>query len=291
MQNRTSSVDILHIPDVPPVNFPISFPSEDSYSPSTEPIVHIHFHDCFEVGYCFEGGGIFFVDGKIIPFSSRDVSIIFKNQLHIAQSDSSNISKWKFISILPELLLAELHIEELNNVFSILDNTRNFPNILEYSLYPKISELVFRLIEELHNKKPSFKSYIKSLVWQLFIEMERISPKVDNSDVYLKNNIQPLAPAFEYISNNYMKHLEVETLALLCHTTDRNLRRLFAKAIKLSPQEYIIKFRIQMAASLLRTTNNSIVNISSAVGFASLSSFNRQFKSLMGSCPKEWRAI
>lgn len=289
MQNRTKSVDIFHIPDLPPTGFPISIYGTETYSPSSEPIFNIHFHDSLEIGYCYEGEGTFFVDGKLIPFTARDVSIIFKNQLHIAQSDSLNISKWKFVSIIPELLLAELPLDEINTIFSILTNTTAFPNILTYTIYPRTSQLVLNLVEELINKLPGYKSYIKSLVWQLFIEIGRISPNTIDLKPLLKNNIKLLSPALEYISNNYMNHLEVSTLAAICNTSDRNLRRLFVKSLHLSPQDYIIKFRIHMASSLLRTTDDSVINISCSVGFSTLSSFNRHFKKLIGVSPKKWR--
>lgn len=289
MHNRTEILDIYHIPNLPLNSFPINFPGDNVHSPSDKPLFEMHFHDSLEIGYCYEGGGIFFSDGELFPFCARDVSIIFKNQLHIAQSDSSNMSKWDFISLVPELLLAELNLEEINNIISVLSSSTNFPNILSHSLYPMISQTVLSLIGELNNKKPGFKSYVKALVWQLFIELKRITNSLANQAPLLKTNIQALAPALEFISNNYMNKIEIAALEGLCHTSDRNLRRLFVKSLNLSPQLYIIKFRIHMASSLLRTTNNSILMISSSVGFSSLSSFNRQFKKLMGVSPRCFR--
>ena len=82
----------------------------------------------------------FFSDGEPYPFCARDVSIIFKNQLHIAQSDSSNMNKWSFISLVPELLLAELSLEEINNIITVLSNSTNFRNILTFVLSIKFAE-------------------------------------------------------------------------------------------------------------------------------------------------------
>lgn len=289
MQNRTSNLQILHIPDLPPKEFPISFPGTSTHSPSTKPICEMHFHDSMEIGYCYEGCGVFFADGKILPFSANDISIIFKNQVHIAQSDPENISKWKFIFLEPELLLSDLPLEELNNISALLSSVSNLPNILSYLSYPKISQLTSSLILELNNKHLGYKSYVKSLVWQLLLEIHRISYDTANNIPLSRQNFDVIAPALDYISNNYMNSIDIGLLGSLCHTSDRNLRRLFIKNLNLSPQEYLIKFRIQMACSLLNSTTSSILNIANTVGFPSVSSFNRHFRKLFGIAPSVWR--
>ena len=55
------------------------------------------------------------------------------------------------------------------------------------------------------------------------------------------------------------------------------------------PLEHIITLRIQMATTLLRETTLSILEVSQAVGYDSLSSFNRHFKQHLDLAPREWR--
>ena len=59
MQNRTNNLEVLYIPELPPKEFPMSFPGASTHSPSTEPISKMHFHDSMEIGYCYEGCGVF----------------------------------------------------------------------------------------------------------------------------------------------------------------------------------------------------------------------------------------
>ena len=56
-----------------------------------------------------------------------------------------------------------------------------------------------------------------------------------------------------------------------------------------SPLEYIHRLRINRACDLLLSTNDSILDISLAVGFDSVSSFNRQFIQATGLAPSKWR--
>ena len=45
----------------------------------------LHYHDFFEIGYCLKGSGLFYVDGKVVPFSGPCCSVIYGGQIHIAQ--------------------------------------------------------------------------------------------------------------------------------------------------------------------------------------------------------------
>ena len=56
-----------------------------------------------------------------------------------------------------------------------------------------------------------------------------------------------------------------------------------------SPLEYIHRLRINRACDLLLSTTDSILSISLAVGFDSVSSFNRQFIQATGLPPSKWR--
>ena len=42
--------------------------------------------NCLQNGYCERGMGIFIVDGEIVPFNGKCVSIIYDGQAHIAKS-------------------------------------------------------------------------------------------------------------------------------------------------------------------------------------------------------------
>ena len=68
-----------------------------------------------------------------------------------------------------------------------------------------------------------------------------------------------------------------------------HFRRIFSSVMETSPLKYLTDTRIRQAASLLRTTEASVLSISEEVGYHSVSSFNRQFHDTMGQTPREWR--
>ena len=102
-------------------------------------------------------------------------------------------------------------------------------------------------------------------------------------------NALVIAPALEYIRSHYMDDFSMEYLAELCSLSPAHFRRIFSSVMETSPLKYLTDTRIRQAASLLRTTEASVLSISEEVGYHSVSSFNRQFHDTMGQTPREWR--
>lgn len=67
------------------------------------------------------------------------------------------------------------------------------------------------------------------------------------------------------------------------------LSNVFNKMFGCGFSRFVNRFRSENAAELLRTTNQSMVQISNACGFESLRSFNEQFKQDYGVSPTAYR--
>lgn len=65
--------------------------------------------------------------------------------------------------------------------------------------------------------------------------------------------------------------------------------RVFRKIMGCSPQDFIIRARIAKARQLLLETGLSVKEIAAAIGYTSQFFFSRQFKSLTGQSPSEFR--
>lgn len=292
MQNQPNAYAIINTPIKLPEDFPVYEKILNTHSPSHNPPTRLHTHNCLEIGCCTDGGGIFIVDSDIYPFSKGDVSIIFGGQLHIAQSHKQNISSWQFIHLNPEYLLKDIGIDDLKLIADIQNNPGCFKNIFSPKDNAEITKIVNMIIFELINKEQNYRSCVKSLVWLLLVKLYRTAPDSSINDTDKKtnsSNLVRIAPALNYISNNYKEPIKISDLARLCNMSITNFRRLFTSAINLSPLEYLIRVRIKTASVLLHTTNYPILNISLMVGFETQSSFNRHFKRIMAQTPFEYR--
>lgn len=254
-------------------------------------VTHLHFHNCIEIGYCYEGSGLFFVEDQVFPYSRGDALIIFRNQPHLAQSYKSHSSKWHFAFVEPEGWFATLRVSD-----AVLYARPNaFPHILNGREHPKLVALVEAVMEELEKQEQGYESAVKGLVLSLLVMAGRLGERRgmqdgENETLGKGTGLMRLAPCLEHISRHYMEPIPVGALASLCGVSLTHFRRVFTLCMGMSPLEYIIKVRIQMAATLLMSTDDSILNISAQVGYTTVSSFNRHFKKLMGEAPRDWRS-
>ena len=64
---------------------------------------------------------------------------------------------------------------------------------------------------------------------------------------------------------------------------------IFKTVNRISPLDYIIRKRIDMAMSELQQTNKSILEIAYSCGFNNTANFNRAFRSKTGLVPSDYR--
>jgi len=291
MQKRPTSYEIISQPYLLPPRFPVDW--IENFIQRDADITYLHYHNCLEIGYCCEGSGVFFVEEKILPYSKGDVSIIFPCQLHLAQSVKGQVSRWHFCFLDPKALLGTICPQAWNE--SAPPGYSRFTNIVNPSNAPEISLMAEILMKELGQQQMGYESAVRSSVWSLITLIDRIinpksvrAPEVEVSD---RASMNKISKSLEYISQHYMEPIGIETLAAACNLSVTHFRRTFRFCMGMAPLDYLIHVRMQMASALLSHSDNSILNISEQVGYATISSFNRHFKQRMGVSPSKWRAM
>jgi AraC-like DNA-binding protein len=107
---------------------------------------------------------------------------------------------------------------------------------------------------------------------------------------WLKGLADPaVSRALAIIHKRYAEELEVEDLARESGVSRSVLGERFAELIGEPPMRYCARWRMRVAANMLRETNENTANIAYAVGFNSEAAFNRAFKREFGEPPATWR--
>lgn len=92
-----------------------------------------------------------------------------------------------------------------------------------------------------------------------------------------------------YIEENYRSDISRDGLASSMNLHPDSLGRYFKMHTGLKIGEYINELRIREAASLLASTNDTVITIAFSTGFESLPTFNRAFQKVMSMTPTEYR--
>jgi len=95
--------------------------------------------------------------------------------------------------------------------------------------------------------------------------------------------------ALAYIQEHYPEPITVAKLAQLCGFSQVHFMNIFKAAIGSTCIEYLVEYRLAIAALHLEETDHSVTRISLDVGFQNISYFNRAFKRQYGMTPSEYR--
>ncbi|MCX7774195.1 MAG: AraC family transcriptional regulator [Clostridia bacterium] len=95
--------------------------------------------------------------------------------------------------------------------------------------------------------------------------------------------------AIEYIEKNYSAALSVSELAKSLKIDRSYLSALFTRHLKVSPQEFIIQYRMDKAAELLKNPLLSIGDVARSVGYEDPLQFSKTFRKTKGESPRRYR--
>ncbi|MBR5152755.1 MAG: AraC family transcriptional regulator [Clostridia bacterium] len=126
---------------------------------------------------------------------------------------------------------------------------------------------------------------LQSLFYKILAIHTTESKEIINATNSIAQNIA------NYIQTNYFGPIKVSDIADSFHISRNYLYTLFKREYGVSPQDYMLSFRIERAKQLLRSKypSYSIKEISIAVGFDNPLYFSRLFKARTGRTPTEYR--
>ena len=94
-----------------------------------------------------------------------------------------------------------------------------------------------------------------------------------------------LGQALQIMENNLEDPLRPDEIAEVVHLSTRQLERLFAKHLGMSPKRHYLQLRLEKAQGLLRQTSLSVTDVCVASGFRSLSHFSKSYRAAFGLSP------
>ena len=268
--------------------FPVGVPDFNTRDDS--PDIGPHIHDLLEIGYCFDGSGLFLIGGKIFSFKTGDAVVINTHEVHVAYGSPGRTTSWGFLHLDPVRLLA-------NNVGSYSESLKwsqycgaAFRNIIDGGEYPEITDCIRRILFEVRDRPENYRVMVRSLIWQLLLLLNRYYHAGKTADTPRDyHDIERVVPALRYLNDHYHEEVPITQLARLCFTSESNFRKLFHRALGCAPQPYLLRLRLNTACALLKNSDTPILEIAQHCGYRNLSNFNRQFKECFGISPREWR--
>lgn len=250
-----------------------------------------HFHKEFELIYFLKGQGMRIVGDHISNFQKGELVLVGQWLPHLWRNDEDNSEAitTDFIVIkftkmfgnvdlfsMPELLHIKALLKEANQGILFSKKTRKsvHEDLLKLTKAESSEKLILLL--------SILRTLVKSTNYQTLSGPNFAIPK----DLAGENRLQKV---INYISTNFSQNISLDDISKIAVMTPPAFCRFFKTRTNKTFSSFLNEVRISKACQLLIDGEAPIKQICYDVGFASLTNFNRTFKSFKGIAPSSYR--
>lgn len=246
-----------------------------------------HWHDDIEFTVILEGEMSYNVNGEIITMRKGEGVFVNSRQLHHGFSKSKSECDFVCILLHPLLLCVSQTLEK-EFIVPVLKN-RTLPYIKLTFDVPWKKELLSCLLNMYDIKdEPTAPMKTASLflkIWSIIFESSKPSATVKGQSgdfTVLKNMIG-------FIQKSYREKLTLADIASSGAVGQSKCCKLFDRFIGVTPNEYLIRYRLNQSVWYLKNTDMTVTEIAQSVGFSGSSYFAEAFGKRYGESPSEFR--
>lgn len=256
-----------------------------------------HFHTEFQISLILEGTGTRFVGDQIQSFGEGDLVLTGTNLPHLWRSDdayyekNSKLKTKAFVIYFDNNLLSSnlLEKEEFYKIKKLLVNSARGIEFYGETI-KKIKKILIQL-----GKEKGFSRIIKLLeIIDVLSKSEDINLLASpgyNSNGLKSDDAEKMRIVYDYVMKNFKTKISLDEIADMLNMTTTSFCRYFKPRANKTFTRFVNDIRIGHARKLLLEDNYNISEISYECGFNALSNFNRQFKSITGKSPNEYRSL
>lgn len=154
---------------------------------------------------------------------------------------------------------------------------------------PDFFHCIDDIICEATEKRSAYEMFTKSGIYRALGFLYRFGDLADGIELYQRKEVQKILPALTYINEHYAETFSLEQISAHLGFNPSYFCRIFKDATGTTFTEYLNFVRVCKAERMLAKTQDSILEISAAVGICSVSYFNRIFKKYHNCSPSFYR--
>lgn len=253
-----------------------------------ENIDNQHFHNLLEIGLCHYGDGELSLEEETYRFGPGMISCIPANYLHVTRSDEGVMAFWEYLFIDVEQVLKDCGKRNAQEARDIVEAIQKDAFFITPDENPILATIIRSIFEEMQDKREHYRDCVKGLVYSLLFEIARFNGRTLTSNKG-KNGGMQLERAIEYVEEHYQENFKILDLAMECHMSETHFRRVFQEKMNMTPVEYVNFVRVKKACDLIDKTDISMEEVAERVGFVTPSTFNRNFRRIIGTSPYQWK--
>ena len=256
-----------------------------------------HRHLEIEIGYFKSGSGTYKTSTADYTIKAGDIFVFRSNEFHwISEINPDEPMEIMTIQFESKLLWSSYDMFYLPESLTLFtdNNISNFCNRLDRkNPYLKEAESILLNIEsELQNKYQEYHLMVKNCILAFFVLLIRhfdYKNKDKSNFIPYQASKESIKASMDYIQTHLGDDLTLSKIAAVANLSKHYYSTVFKKLNGVSPWEYILFKRIELAISYLCNSHFTILDIALKCGFKSTANFNKTFKKLTGKTPLEYK--
>ena len=252
----------------------------------------LHWHDEMEIIYIRGGQGIITIQSHQYIVKSDDIVIIPPQMIH--SIEQYHKFQMEYFNILFHFSLLNYSANDTcyEKYFKPLYCHTKLPFLYLESNVDLNRLLRPHIIYLIENRKKNYTNdelMVKSNLFAIMHYMIQYSSPTSSAELSLKNNYDKLKNLLLHIQSNYDSAITVKDAAAICGFSSSHFMKLFKELTGKSFSQYLIDYRLEIAARQLVETSYKIIDLAENVGFHNVSYFSRAFHAKYGETPSAYR--
>ncbi|MDI9340959.1 MAG: AraC family transcriptional regulator [Sediminibacterium sp.] len=254
----------------------------------------LHYHPEFQLTLIINGTGYLLLGDYIGRFKPGDIFLIGPNVAHVFKCDNEYyVQKNKLYA---HAISVYFKFDSFGEAFFDLPENEGIKKLLKTSLrgiktsagHTLNPEKLIKNLNKLHGME-RLTTFLLCLDTISKLKSTRLALASEGAElINSEEDNNRMEKVIKYILNNFTKEIKLKTVAEIAHMTPSAFCRFFSKKTRKTLSAFVIETRVGYACKLIIQNKYPIIEIAYKCGYNNISNFNRQFKKITQSTPRDY---
>ena len=247
-----------------------------------------HFHDFYELSFVYDGEGVYTINGTSFSVGKGFLFLTTPSDYHTISIPKGGFLRYYNVIFRENLLKGEV-------ADALYRQRRSLCFLAEGEKYQYFFDAFSRMMadysEEAVDPIPPLSAVlVQNAIESLCVRLiKNLSLLPSTAEAVADSEDAVIRRALLYIREHYRTKLTLAHVAEAAGLSSGYFSSYFRRVMKIGFSEYLLRFRLIMAASYMTSSNLPLKTIASLNGFSSFTYFSAAFSDYFGVCPREYR--